>query len=44
VISFRTRDGEADLFAAVYRPDVQAHGPGPYPCIVAVYGGPHVQW
>eukprot|EP00904_Undaria_pinnatifida_P001376 jgi/Undpi1/11239/HiC_scaffold_30.g13537.m1 len=44
VISFRTRDGEADLFAAVYRPDVHAHGPGPYPCIVAVYGGPHVQW
>ncbi|CAM9904025.1 unnamed protein product, partial [Ascophyllum nodosum] len=44
VISFRTRDGKGDLFAAVYRPDVQVHGPGPYPCIVAVYGGPHVQW
>eukprot|EP00752_Nemacystus_decipiens_P006477 g5831.t2 len=44
VISFRTRDGEADLFTAVYRPDVKVHGPGPYPTIVAVYGGPHVQW
>ncbi|CAN0320987.1 unnamed protein product, partial [Hapterophycus canaliculatus] len=44
VISFRSRDGEADLFAAVYRPDVAVHGPGPYPTVVAVYGGPHVQW
>ncbi|CBJ31782.1 putative dipeptidyl peptidase IV [Ectocarpus siliculosus] len=44
VISFETRDREANLFAAVYRPDVNVHGPGPYPTIVAVYGGPHVQW
>lgn len=44
MISFETRDKEANLFAAVYRPDVNVHGPGPYPTIVAVYGGPHVQW
>lgn len=24
-------------------PDPNLYGPGPYPCIVAVYGGPHVQ-
>ncbi|CAM9194892.1 unnamed protein product [Discosporangium mesarthrocarpum] len=44
VISFRTRDMAEELFSAVYRPDVQVHGPGPYPTIVAVYGGPHAQW
>jgi dipeptidyl-peptidase 4 len=34
----RTRDGE-ELHAAVYRPD----GEGPFPTVVAVYGGPHAQ-
>ena len=31
------------LMAALYRPDADVHGPGPYPTVVAVYGGPHVQ-
>ncbi|CAM9147127.1 unnamed protein product, partial [Choristocarpus tenellus] len=44
IITFSTRDGAAELFSALYRPDVMVHGPGPYPTIVAVYGGPHVQW
>lgn len=38
-----TRDGEATLFGAVYLPDAARHGPGPYPTLVSVYGGPHVQ-
>ena len=33
-----TRDGET-LHAALYRPD----GDGPFPTVVAVYGGPHAQ-
>jgi hypothetical protein len=28
---------------ALYRPDPSTHGPGPYPTILSVYGGPHVQ-
>jgi dipeptidyl-peptidase-4 len=31
------------LFAAVLKPDPTRWGPGPYPTIVSVYGGPHVQ-
>jgi len=39
----QTRDGEATLYGAVYLPDAAQHGPGPYPTLVSVYGGPHVQ-
>ncbi|GBG31615.1 Dipeptidyl peptidase 9 [Hondaea fermentalgiana] len=31
------------LHGALYRPDPEQHGDGPFPTIVAVYGGPHVQ-
>lgn len=37
IVSFRSRDGET-LYAAVYKPAKL-----PAPCIVEVYGGPHVQ-
>jgi dipeptidyl-peptidase-4 len=41
LVNLTSRDG-AELHGAIYRPP--AHfGPGPYPTIVAVYGGPHVQ-
>ncbi|MGC9347205.1 MAG: S9 family peptidase [Anaerolineae bacterium] len=40
--SFRSRDGET-LYAAIYRPKEEDHGPGPHPLIVSVYGGPHAQ-
>lgn len=31
------------LFCCVYQPDPSRYGTGPYPTIVSVYGGPHVQ-
>jgi dipeptidyl-peptidase-4 len=43
IISFPTRDGTETLYGVVYRPDPSKYGPGPYPTLVSVYGGPHVQ-
>ena len=43
LISFPTSDGTETLHAALYRPNPQLYGPGPYPLVCAVYGGPHVQ-
>eukprot|EP00980_Cylindrotheca_fusiformis_P010664 scaffold2381_cov128-Cylindrotheca_fusiformis.AAC.5 len=43
MMTFPSSDGIETLHAALYRPDAQIHGPGPYPLICAVYGGPHVQ-
>jgi dienelactone hydrolase len=43
LLSFPTSDGTETLHAALYRPDPRVHGPGPYPLVCAVYGGPHVQ-
>jgi dienelactone hydrolase len=43
LISFPTSDGTETLHAALYRPNPLVHGPGPYPLVCAVYGGPHVQ-
>jgi len=43
LISFPTSDGSHTLFAAVYKPDPRIFGPGPYPLICSVYGGPNVQ-
>lgn len=40
---FPSSDGTESLHAALYRPDARIHGPGPYPLVCAVYGGPHVQ-
>lgn len=31
------------LYAAAFLPDATRFGPGPYPTLVSVYGGPHVQ-
>ena len=41
LVTLRSRDG-AELHGAVYRPPAR-FGPGPYPTIVHVYGGPHAQ-
>ncbi|KAL0584236.1 hypothetical protein ABG067_005894 [Albugo candida] len=43
ILSFPTSDGQEILYGAVYLPDAQIHGSGPYPTLVSVYGGPHVQ-
>jgi len=43
LLSFRTADDATQLHAALYRPDPKTHGPGPYPLVLSVYGGPHVQ-
>lgn len=43
LMTFPSSDGTESLHAALYRPDTRIHGPGPYPLICAVYGGPHVQ-
>ncbi|CAJ1946520.1 unnamed protein product [Cylindrotheca closterium] len=43
LMMFPSSDGTETLHAALYRPDARVHGPGPYPLVCAVYGGPHVQ-
>lgn len=43
IMSVPSTDGKVTLYCALYRPDPALHGPGPYPTIVSVYGGPHVQ-
>eukprot|EP00537_Pseudo-nitzschia_pungens_P007113 CAMPEP_0172360720 /NCGR_PEP_ID=MMETSP1060-20121228/4694_1 /TAXON_ID=37318 /ORGANISM="Pseudo-nitzschia pungens, Strain cf. cingulata" /LENGTH=1169 /DNA_ID=CAMNT_0013082787 /DNA_START=490 /DNA_END=3999 /DNA_ORIENTATION=- len=43
LMTFPSSDGDESLHLALYRPDSRIHGPGPYPLICAVYGGPHVQ-
>lgn len=43
LMNFPSSDGTETLHAAFYRPDARIHGPGPYPLVCAVYGGPHVQ-
>ncbi len=42
LVQLKSRDG-VDLHGAVYRPDPRVFGPGPYPVMVSVYGGPHAQ-
>ncbi|OQS01519.1 dipeptidyl peptidase [Achlya hypogyna] len=42
VFDFTTRDGTTKLYGAIYKPDEAIYGPGPYPTMVNVYGGPHV--
>ena len=44
VHTFPSLDQQVTLQAAVYLPDAKVHGPGPYPLLVATYGGPHVQY
>ena len=42
LVTLQSRDG-VTLYGALYRPQNSAAGPGPYPTIVSVYGGPHAQ-
>lgn len=43
LLSYPTSDQTEILHAALYKPNPKVYGPGPYPLICAVYGGPHVQ-
>ena len=43
-VSFPSTDGKVSLRACLYEPEPAVHGPGPYPCVVSCYGGPHVQF
>ncbi len=43
LIELLAADGTTKLYGAVYKPDPAVHGPGPYPTVVSVYGGPHAQ-
>jgi dipeptidyl-peptidase-4 len=42
-VELEAADGETSLYGAIYQPDEAVHGPGPYPTVVSVYGGPHAQ-
>lgn len=42
--TFPSTDQKVTLQSAVYLPDESIYGPGPYPLVVATYGGPHVQY
>mmetsp|Transcript_22680 Transcript_22680/g.65331 ORF Transcript_22680/g.65331 Transcript_22680/m.65331 type:complete len:922 (+) Transcript_22680:3-2768(+) len=42
--TFPSTDGKVTLQAAAYLPDEETHGKGPWPLVVATYGGPHVQY
>lgn len=43
LVELTAADGSTPLFGALYKPDPAVHGPGPYPTVVSVYGGPHAQ-
>jgi dipeptidyl-peptidase 4 len=42
-VELNAADGKTKLYGAVYKPDPTLHGPGPYPTVISVYGGPHAQ-
>ena len=43
LVELPAADGQTTLYGAIYSPDPAIHGPGPYPTVVSVYGGPHAQ-
>ena len=42
LVSIKSGDGET-LHGAIYRPSSEEFGPGPYPTVIYVYGGPSAQ-
>jgi hypothetical protein len=43
LFTYRSSPTSPLLYGAAFLPDAARHGPGPYPTLVSVYGGPHVQ-
>jgi dienelactone hydrolase len=43
IVALLAADGITTLYASLFLPDASVYGPGPYPTVVSVYGGPHVQ-
>ena len=43
IVRLTAADGVTPLYGAFYVPDAETHGEGPFPCVVAVYGGPGAQ-
>jgi dienelactone hydrolase len=43
VVTIPAADGTTRLYASLHLPDPAVYGYGPYPTVVSVYGGPHVQ-
>ena len=43
LVELLAADKKTKLYGAIYKPDPAVHGPGPYPTVVSVYGGPHAQ-
>ena len=41
LVTLPSADGAATLQAALYKPDAAEFGPGPWPTVVSLYGGPH---
>ncbi len=42
LVTLQSRD-DVTLHGAIYQPDPDVFGPGPYPTMISVYGGPHAQ-
>jgi dipeptidyl-peptidase-4 len=42
LVTLENRAGTT-LYGLLYRPDARRFGPGPYPTLIDVYGGPHAQ-
>jgi dipeptidyl-peptidase-4 len=43
IFRFTPPNSSVELYGALYRPNPAIHGPGPYPTVVSVYGGPNAQ-
>jgi dipeptidyl-peptidase-4 len=43
IVTFPAADGVTSLYAALFLPDTARFGTGPFPTVLSVYGGPHVQ-
>lgn len=43
LVCITTADNASPMYGSLHLPDASVWGPGPYPTLISVYGGPHVQ-